>query len=206
MRKTTTLAMLSTAILALAPAAKAQDVNRTGKTDVYLGVLGGLASGTATVTDLGFPFTSQPFNAAELGIVGGVRYNHNDWLLGVEADINTNLSNSVPPVPFFPPYGFTEDDGSGHLRGLVGRQVGPIALFLTGGLAGTHIKYNNLNGGVDDKVMLGWTAGIGAEYAATEHLAVRLEALHDETSSVFSDGYNGKWIENTVRVGAIFKF
>ena len=204
MRKTTTLAMLSTALLALAPAAKSQDVNRADKTDVYLGVLGGLATGTAKVADIfGSPFPPQSLSPAELGIVGGIRFNRNDWLLGAEADINANLSNSFSSPSVF---NFSENDGNGHLRALVGRQMGPISLFLTGGLAGTHVKYNNIFGGVDDKIMLGWTAGIGAEYAATEHLAVRLEAIHDETSSVFSDGYNGKWIENTVRVGAIFKF
>jgi opacity protein-like surface antigen len=203
MRKTTTLAMLSTALLALAPAAKSQDVNRADKTDVYLGVLSGFASGTSTVFDVVGGSYDQHLNPVELGVVGGFRLNHNDWLLGAEADINANLSNTFPYGGSLSIY---ENDGNGHLRGLVGRQMGPVSLFLTGGLAGSHIKYNNGFGGVDDKIMLGWTAGIGGEYAATENLALRLEAIHDETSSGFSDGYNGKWVENTVRVGAIFKF
>ncbi|HEY5362749.1 MAG TPA: outer membrane beta-barrel protein [Aestuariivirga sp.] len=206
MRKTTTLAMLSTALLALAPAAMAQDVNSADKTDVYLGVLGGLVSGTGTTTTpSGFQLIPQPFNPTELGVVGGIRFNRNDWLFGAEADINANLSNTFPPSGLAT---LAENDGSGHLRGLFGRQMGPMSLFLAGGLAGTHIKYNNTNpgAGVDDKVMLGWTIGVGAEYAATEHIALRFDAMHDETSSAFSDGYNGKWVENTVRVGAIFKF
>jgi outer membrane immunogenic protein len=204
MRKITKLAMLSTALLALAPAAWSQDSYRADKTDVYVGVLTGLASGTSTVFDGGSGSYDQSLNPVEVGIVGGFRFNRNDWLLGAEADINANLTNDFQT--FGSIASFAENDGNGHLRALVGRQVGPIALFLTGGLAGSHIKYNNISSGVDDKIMLGWTVGVGAEYAASEHLALRLEVLHDETSSGFSDGYNGKWVENTVRVGALFKF
>ena len=96
MRKTTTLAMLSTALLALAPAAKSQDVNSADKTDIYLGVLGGLASGTATVNDQFGNKWDQKLNPVELGVVGGVRFNRNDWLFGAEADINSNLSTGFP--------------------------------------------------------------------------------------------------------------
>jgi len=202
MRKPMKLALFSTSLLAIAPAAWSQDAYRSDKTDLYFGLLTGFASGTSTVSGFGGSF-DQSLNPVEVGVVGGFRFNRNDWLMGAEADFNANLSNTFPPSGSG---AFAENDGNGHLRAVVGRQVGPVALFLTGGLAGNHVKYNNISSGVDDKIMLGWTVGIGAEYAASEHLALRIEALHDETSSGFSDGYNGKWVENTVRVGALFKF
>lgn len=204
MGKITTLAMFSTALVAFASAAHSQDVNSMGKTDFYAGVLGGFGGGTSTVFEASGGSFGQTLNPTELGVVAGVRFNHNDWLLGAEADINANLNNSFNVGTNISE--FSEADGNGHLRALLGRQMGPVSIFLTGGLAGTHVKYNNINNGVDDKIMVGWTAGIGAEFAASDNISLRLEGLHDETSSSFSDGYNGKWVENTVRLGAIFKF
>jgi len=203
MNRSATLVSVSAMMAAMPALAYAQDVNSFGKSDFYVGVLGGFGAGTSTVNPPSAGF-NQSLNPAAIGVVTGYRVNSNDWLFGVEGDINANLSNSFASAGIG---SFAEDDGSGHLRVLLGRQMGPISLFAAGGLAGTHVKYNTVGGpGVDDRIMLGWTAGIGAEYAATENISLRIEALHDETSTTFSDGYNGKWVDNTVRVGAIVKF
>lgn len=140
-----------------------------------------------------------PFNVGlktEGGIAGGqIGYNWQTGpaVLGVEADIqgvfgaNKSLSN---PIPAISQLYSRKTEWLGTLRGRVGFTIAPtFLLYATGGLAygGTRLAYTLSAPAAapplfatttSSRTSVGWTAGVGAEYAFSNAWSVKVEWLY----------------------------
>jgi outer membrane immunogenic protein len=167
----------------------------------YAGIHGGVTSYTANRTDLdGYlvfiaPVAVTSVGKAWGGMVGGqVGYNWTrcNALFGVEldgswtsAEASTTLFSNVPDVVT----GVSSRlHGLGTARGRAGVVVDNMLLYVTGGVAVGRIETtwtSNILGGIDPPEVLrksawryGWVGGFGAEWAVTDRLSVRSEALY----------------------------
>ena len=178
--------------------------NSADKSDLYVGVLLGASSTSGRLTNPIYSIDdTQNDGVDRIGAVLGWRMNHDDWIWGAEADANFALNGSLSPYD-----GVTGNFGNGHLRALVGRNFGNLALYVAGGaaLGSFALNSNSVDNNDINQIHLGWTAGIGAEVNVTQNIALRAEFLHDDYNFAPGASYNQKWSENTVRAGAIFKF
>ena len=154
--------------LAIASAAQAADlivsepavgvVDTTGSWDgVFIGVFGGYGWGYAEGPDddlsgwlagaaLGANFTLSDGIVA--GVVGDIAW----------ADINDGFI-------------FTSIDWVGSVRGRIGFDGGAFMPYLTGGLAIASVTFAPT---AETNTFMGWTAGVGVEFAVTEDASVDL--------------------------------
>jgi high affinity Mn2+ porin len=120
------------------------------------------------------------------GLIGGfqVGYNRelaNQVVLGVEADASFTSPSDAPaltPAPFN-----TTLDYVGTVRGRVGYASGRWLPYVAGGFAWghTHVDINDGAGNIDSSVghtQIGWTAGLGLEFAVSGNWSARLEYDH----------------------------
>jgi|GEM_PF-719841 len=136
------------------------------------------------------------FNAAS--VLLGYRHNlANSFFVGgeVETSLSTDYSFSGSSS------GLSMDRVS-RLRFLAGYDFGQFAVF--GALGGTQMTGDFLGASTNDE-MSGMTFGIGGEYAATDTISLRLEALQDQLSGDAA-GINYDWDNTGLRAAAIFKF
>jgi outer membrane immunogenic protein len=142
------------------------------------------------------------------GFTGGVQAGYN-WqsgatVLGVETDFNyfgTKGSRSATATyTFNAPTGYTinQEVKTTWLftaRPRLGLAANNWLFYVTGGLTVTNLKYNNTyvetfypsaQDGSVSKTKLGWTAGIGVEYALLNSWSVKAEYLHVDFGSVSS--------------------
>jgi outer membrane immunogenic protein len=175
------------------------------------------------------------------GVVGGVHagwnYQVNSIVLGIETDLElSGISASQSPLTPYamgvtPVVGVTQPGTArsqakwlGSLRARAGFAVAPtVLLYATGGLA-----YGGLEDTVDitgfgtlrtSRTAVGWTAGIGAEWAFAQNWTARLEYRHIDLGSkntVVSAGTFGLGLATshrstlgrfeTVRLGVSYRF
>jgi high affinity Mn2+ porin len=117
------------------------------------------------------------------GLTGGYQLGYNRQLdnnvvLGFEADaifpspVDQSALGRMPPAPYN-----TSIDYIGTARGRIGYAFGPWMPYATGGFAWGHPNIA-LNDGSDATVrhyQLGWTAGLGLEFAVGGHWSAKLE-------------------------------
>lgn len=157
-----------------------QDAQRTDK-DAYL--LGGALNGA---TGLGM---------ADDGAVAGGQAGYNwarcNTLFGVEVDgswVSTKPQNSLVNFPTIVAAVRTEADALVTVRARTGVVVDDLLLYVTAGAAAARIKTtwaSDNNNFVDRTETLnesawrwGWTGGVGVEWAWTDRLTLRAEALY----------------------------
>jgi outer membrane immunogenic protein len=183
----------------------------------YIGAQGGYAWGT-TGYDLNIPATLN--SGFDFDVNGGVAGGHlgcnmqfNQWVLGIEGDIEWN--------------GIRGDDGgrggsidkiSGNwgasLRGRLGFAMGPTLFYATGGVAWLDVDYSrpDFDSQVISKTLTGWTVGGGIEHAFAGNWTARVEyrfARFDSEGFAFTTGTQrtSRDLEaNAVRVGLSYKF
>lgn len=152
-------------------------VQASGNWDgAFIGVFGGYAWGETSADDApaGTPFP-EPAGWL-LGVNAGANFTlDNGIVLGVVGDIAwADLTDTLVQ----PPFGSITStiDWQGSLRGRVGFDGGAFLPYLTAGLAVAHnnLEAVGLGAGEDDATHVGWTAGAGVEFAATENLSVDL--------------------------------
>jgi outer membrane immunogenic protein len=148
-------------------------------TGFYAGINGGFAAGTVAIDNTTLPDYSFSLKGATAGIDAGRNWQLDRVVLGIEGDLN------------YTP--FSGDDGdtlgvvdavkgkfSGSLRGRIGVGIERLLLYATAGVAVQSFTYTEtLNGVVDtyNPVHLGPVVGVGGEYAVSDQLSLRLEAL-----------------------------
>jgi outer membrane immunogenic protein len=162
-------------------------------TGCYVGVegggIGGRSKDTAadpTRADFGRPFN----NGFDLtgGLVGGTagcNYQVSNWVFGGENDISwTNASGSALDIAPFNTGATsqTEEKWLDTLRGRIGFAWDRALFYGTGGaaFADTTVQVCGLVCVSDSKTLTGWTAGGGIEYAAWDHVTLKVEYLHAE--------------------------
>jgi outer membrane immunogenic protein len=110
----------------------------------------------------------------------------------------------------------TELTSLGTLRGRVGFSMDHLLVYGTGGFAMGSVDIDQIDNYDDDNsptgssTRYGWTAGAGIEYAATENISVKAEALYYDLGSESLDYGYGEY-DNEVagmvaRAGVNFNF
>jgi len=154
------------------------------------------ANGNSTVDPSGFTG----------GIQAGYNWQAGGWVFGIEADFNyfgLKDSRSVTaqytfsaPVANYTINQQVETDWLFTLRPRLGWAFNNWLLYATGGLAVTEIKYTNtfvdgyypsLQNGSVSKTQVGWTAGVGVEYAYMNSWSAKLEYLYTDFGNVSSN-------------------
>ncbi len=160
--------------------------------------------------------------------IGGIKLGYN-WLVGsliLGAEATLNASNLESGKTQSNDYGFAQDrfhsttnvDWSGSLKGRLGiSPVNHLMIFTSAGLAVGYVENHSRfdvvypgapenNGTVKksaSETRLGWTSGLGAEYALSNQLATTLEYsytdLGDETYGVNGSYWNGDPINYRVK-------
>jgi outer membrane immunogenic protein len=131
------------------------------------------------------------------GVTAGYNWQASNWVLGVETDFNyLGLKGSATGGAVYPccaPTAFTVTSSSSTdwlftLRGRAGILVTPaLLLYGTGGLAIANVKSSFIftdtfataaASGSLDTTRVGWTAGVGGEYALMSNWSVKAEWLY----------------------------
>jgi outer membrane immunogenic protein len=133
-------------------------------------------------------------DGSSAGLVGGYnRVTSNGLFYGGEADINY-MSNGGNLDISFAPYGSnggsefadlrSQWTGYATARGRVGVAFDPALLYLTGGLALAEVKdtFSSIPWGGNNffessRILPGWTAGAGAEFALTDNISLSAQYL-----------------------------
>ena len=188
----------------------------------YAGGNVGLADTTSDVSDINYTATQNIHRyGGSLGVVGGYNVVRNDgFFYGAEADINyMNNSAGYDNTPS----SITKSQWNGYAtaRGRLGIAFDSALLFLTGGLAVSDINYQNRVIGPPNSdtnkngIVIGWTAGAGAEFALTNTISLNMQYLRLEMPQTSSAGVNsaGNQVKflfdnsaNILRVGANWHF
>ena len=108
-----------------------------------------------------------------------------------QGEIEGDVVLSPPDVPGT--YYYTDrfyKNWEAHIRARAGWAFDDLTVFAAGGLAiaGVEFGYQSIYDGSydwDSKTLVGWTAGAGLDYAATDHISVRFEYLYDDYGSAW---------------------
>jgi outer membrane immunogenic protein len=112
-------------------------------------------------------------SGVEGGIQGGHNWQRNQFVFGVEADLQASDANDT-----FAAWKFS-NPWFGTLRGRAGFAVNNVLLYGTLGLAyGTLRAHSALSGVRESKVEVGWVGGGGIEIALMSNWTARAEYLY----------------------------
>ena len=165
---------------------------------------GGYVGGTASWQKGQFNRQSgRDANGFGGGVYGGYNMQSGQIVYGGEADLNYSGIDSRNAVRK------AEQGVNGSLRGRVGVDMNPVLLYGTAGLAASNAQMKDATS-KDDKTMLGWTAGVGAETFVTNNITARVEYRYTDYSKKnfnLASGVARSGLEDhSVRVGLGVKF
>jgi outer membrane immunogenic protein len=175
----------------------------------YVGVHGGYGWGHG---DTGIDDFDFDLDGGLVGAQLGYNFQTGPWVLGVETDIAyTWMEDSIDSPPFPEPATFTATlNWLGSTTGRVGYAMDRFLVYGKAGVAyGEHeIEISVPGPGVVEEETdwtVGWTAGVGAEYAFNEKLSGRLEYDYYDLGDAFdSDDYD--FDAHVVKIGLNFNF
>ena len=109
-----------------------------------------------------------------------------------------------------------DDNWQGSVRARLGYAIDNFLPYITGGVAWTDFDVTQTLAGVGtvdtSDTFVGWTIGLGLEYAFTPNLIGRVEYRYtdygDNTDNLGLFGFNDNvdFHDNTVRIGVAYKF
>lgn len=112
-------------------------------------------------------------NNAKFGGYAGWNFQNDNIVYGLEGDAGYNWAKKED-------LGLTAKSGfEGSMRARLGVDMGPVMPYVTGGIAGTQVKFSDATSS-DDKFRIGWTAGVGAETFLTQNVTARLEYRYSD--------------------------
>lgn len=137
------------------------------------------------------------------GVYGGYNMQNGQLVYGGEADLNYSGVDAERN-------GLKGKQGiNGSIRGRVGIDMNPVLLYGTAGIAGTNVEMKNA-AGKDDRNMVGWTAGAGAEAFVTNNVTARVEYRYsdyqDKKFNLGGTRVKSGFDDHSVRVGLGVKF
>jgi len=179
-------------------------------TGFYLGINGGYGFGTS---DWDVPAVSIDPKGALAGLTLGYNWQTGTWLWGFEGDID--WSGIKGSTACGPDTCETKNDWLGTARFRLGYAGWNNWLpYFTAGAAFAGLKADNsVTGLTASKTQLGWTAGVGLEYAFRSHWSAKIEYLYADLgkfdcgaacSAVTPDDVSFK--ANIVRAGINYRF
>lgn len=169
----------------------------------HAGIEGGGAWGSsqhihedpAQPVGFGLPLTNEfGVSGALVGVTLGCDYQVNRWVIGLENDISwTNLKGSANLIPpLLPPSNLFETSQKwlDTQRVRVGYAFDRWLVYGTGGVAFTEVRIDLTSflfgtHGSSSQTVLGWTAGVGAEYAFWQNWSAKVEYLHADFGRTF---------------------
>jgi outer membrane immunogenic protein len=216
-------------------------------TGYYVGLNTGVAknnSGYTTGNGHEFLASGSFYNPAfTVGGQAGYNYQVGNFVYGLETDINYDTTDDSSTGHFgalvAPPggpvgaarIGYTVNqqlDYFGTLRGRLGyTPADRLLLYVTGGLAYGYVSSStNLHfydpsrfSGSSSGMQVGWTVGVGGEYALANNWSVKLEYLYVDLGSMSYNFHSGalgtplpvvtttvNTAQNVIRVGLNYKF
>ena len=161
-------------------------------------------------------------NSGFIGGLVGYNYQHGGLVLGVDADLNGVIGGKCKPP--FDGSKLTYDIGAnqtynGDVRLKVGAAFDRFMPYVAGGLAfgdvqTTYALLGESPFATNSTARLGYSLGIGADYAITNNIILGLEYKYTDLGSrsfTFADsdigaGDNVKFTANTVTASLAFKF
>jgi outer membrane immunogenic protein len=137
------------------------------------------------------------------GVYGGYNMQNGQLVYGGEADLNYSGVDAERN-------GLKGKQGvNGSVRGRAGIDLNPVLVYGTAGIAGTNVEMKNANG-KDDRNMVGWTAGAGAEAFVTNNVTARIEYRYSDyqkkSFNLGGDKVKSGFEDHSVRVGLGVKF
>lgn len=187
----------------------------------YWGVNVGYAAGEYFQGDGGIWGTSDKLQGFSGGATVGINKVVNLFVLGLEADIQaSNIGGRMPTTANWTCIGVDLCENNigwyGTFRTRLGKPIGNIMPFITGGLAlarihtwddklsGVYVNYTGHK--------IGWVLGAGVETILNEKTSIKFEVLHLDFGTMngpansLGDPYLTKNKFNVVRLGVNWKF
>jgi outer membrane immunogenic protein len=139
------------------------------------------------------PSIFLPFTVNFQGVIGGAHLGYNlqfnQWVVGLEGDVNGTSLSKTQLVGAFPPFfqGLVRPKATvqGSIRGRLGIAFDRVLIYATGGAAFADftVAYNTLPlGGIDQitSTRTGWTVGGGLDYAITNNWSIGAEYRYSD--------------------------
>jgi len=189
-------------------------------TGFYAGVIAGYSFGifnSEIIGGISAPSTTN-ISGALAGVSAGANYQVNQFVTGIEGDIvwsgvTGNDSCTATQI-------CTNNlNWIGTVRGRAGIAIDNSLLFATVGIAignGTSVTSPATVGstGTDTKTFVGWTVGVGAEYAVNENIRLKAEYSYTDLGTRASsigtvsptNAFAGRPTFQSVKVGINFAF
>jgi len=212
---------IAVAALLMAPiVAQAADIPRTYKAPAYTAPAYSNWTGFYVGANVGYGFGKSNWDVPAVspspkgvlaGLTLGYNYQTGLWLWGVEGDID--YSGMKGSTACGAGSCETKNTWLGTARARLGYAGWNNWLpYITGGAAFGDIKATNSAIGSADKTKVGWTAGVGVEYAMWANWSVKLEYLYVDLGKfdcgiacgAVSDNVSFK--ANMVRAGLNYRF
>jgi outer membrane immunogenic protein len=179
-------------------------------TGFYVGVHAGYGWGRGTAST-GVFSSSGDMDGGFGGAQIGANWQTGALVLGIEADAAfADIGNSQPVLGLT---GRGEIDALGTVRGRVGMAWDRALLYGTGGLAWANTDLSLNPGGFSEtQTHIGWTAGVGLEYALSQNWSAKVEYLYMDFGSenylpaVVAGGVAFDSHVHTVKFGINYRF
>jgi outer membrane immunogenic protein len=175
-------------------------VQRAGWTGPYIGIHGGY--GWGSFDTVGALAQSQEPTGGFGGIQSGYNWQiSRNWVVGVEGDSSWgSISQNAGGIN-------VDVDAMGTVRARVGYAMNNVLIYGTGGLAWAHAD-SNTSLAIRDQFYLGWTAGVGIEYAFNQRWSLKAEYLYADYGTI--NDLNGGAINasldvSTVKIGLNYR-
>lgn len=156
------------------------------------------------------------------GLLGGIYAGYskqfaNNLVLGVEADIAWGGLKDQTLAPGDASYSAaTRIDLAGSARLRLGYAIDRLLPYVSGGVAFARFSFDEYNQGDPyssaDESLVGWTLGVGTEYALTDNWTLRGEyryagyGTHDFVTQPADEAYSTDITTHDIRLGVAYRF
>ena len=222
MNRTALILMAGTAVLSFASVAHAADLivdeapavayetSAGGNWDgAYIGAFAGYGWGTLTDEDGEFapPGAEFDLDGWQVGVTAGVNFTLSEAIVaGIAGDIAwSNISDDDSDFG----YDSSSINWQGSIRGRLGFDGGSFLPYVTAGLAFANATVDTTFPSSDTQTHIGWTAGVGVEFAVADNVSLDLQYRYSDYGSATYDAPGETDVSLTtsaITAGVNFKF
>lgn len=154
---------------------------------VYVGAFAGYGWGTLTEEDGIFAPAGTEFDLTgwEVGVTAGVNFTVSEAIVaGLAGDLAwSNVGNGDNVFG----YDSSNINWRGSIRGRLGFDGGSFLPYVTAGLAFANATVDTTFPSSDSQTHIGWTAGVGVEFAVADNVSLDLQYRYTDYGSVTYD-------------------